>query len=160
MDTIDREKAARVWQRVRGENNAMPTPSPVPQADFAQMLTALIAEELVDATTYLHLSRHFQGQHSAALRRMYEQEQAHSACLKGIYTLITGNRPNVRAVQPELSDPETVLRRCYGREMRSLAEYEARSSDPHYGQVFARLAQQEQEHCSKILELLGSFKKK
>lgn len=158
MDTIDREKAARVWQRVRGENAA--APAPTPQADITHVLTALIAEEWTDAATYLHLSRHFQGQHSAALRRMYEQEQAHTACLKGIYTLITGNRPNVRAIQPELSDPETVLRRCYGREMRCLAEYEARSNDPHYGQVFARLAQQEQEHCSKILELLGSLKKK
>ncbi len=160
MDMIDREKAARVWQRVKGENTPAPNAPNAPLPDIAQTLAALIAEEWVDAATYLHLSRQFQGRHSVALRHMYEQEQAHTACLKGIYTLITGTPPNVRATKPETGEPVSLLRRCYGREMRCLAEYEARSHDPHYGQVFARLAQQEQEHCSKILELLGSLKMK
>ena len=160
MDMIDREIAERVWQRVKGANTPTPSTPNAPQPDIAQALAALIAEEWVDAATYLHLSRQFQGRSSVTLRNMYEQEQSHTACLKGIYTLITGSPPNVRAVKPEMGEPVALLRRCYGREMRALAEYEARSHDPHYGQVFARLAQQEQEHCSKILELLGSLKSK
>lgn len=154
MEVYDPEKAARVWQRVRGENM-----SPVPEPDI-QGLLALIAEEWTDATTYLHLSRQYQGKQSATLRKMFEEEQAHAACLKGIYTLTTGTRPVVRTVPPAREPVETTLRRCYGREMRCLAEYEARSADSQYGQVFARLAAQEREHCHLILELLGSLKKK
>lgn len=151
METVDPAKAARVWQRVRSE---------IPADRPEQGLSELIAQEWTDAATYLQLSRRFQGKESATLRRMFQEEQAHTACLKGIYTLITGTRPTVRAVPPAIEDPEKVLRRCYGREMRCLAMYEQRSSDPEYGQVFARLAAQEREHCRLVLELLGNLKKK
>ena len=93
------------------------------------------------------------------LRRLSEQEQAHTACLKGIYTLITGSHPTVRTIAPSQDPPEMILRRCYGQEMHSLAQYEARSGDPEYGQVFARLAEQEREHCRIILELIGNLKR-
>ena len=43
--------------------------------------------------------------------------------------------------------------------MRARAQYEGRSSDPEYGQVYARLAEQEKEHCRIILELIGNLKK-
>lgn len=149
MNTIDPAKAARVWQRV--QSSGMPK---------EQGLLPMIAQEWTDAATYLQLSRRFQGKDSAALRKMYEEEQAHTACLKGIYTLITGIRPTVKAVPPGDQDPETILRRCYGREMQCLADYEARSEDPEYGPVFARLAEQEREHCRVILELIGKLKKR
>lgn len=150
METYDTEKAARVWQRVQGKPETTPT---IPG------LQDLIAQAWMDATTYLHLSRRFQGKESAALRRMFEEEQSHAACLRGIYALITGSRPAIKSVTPAQEDPESILRRCYSREMRSLAEYEKRSADPEYGPVFARLAQQEREHCKTVLELLGKLKK-
>lgn len=153
MEVYDREKAAQVWQRVRGSN-----PSPAPEPNTKGLL-GLIAEELTDATTYLHLSRMFQGKQSAMLRKMFEDEQAHAACLKGIYTLTTGSRPVTRTVPPPQENPELTLRRCYGREMRCLAEYESRSADSQYGQVFARLAAQEREHLRMILELIGNLRK-
>ena len=153
METFNQEKAAQVWQRVRGEN---PSPSPEPNT---KGLLGLIAEEFTDATTYLHLSRMFQGKHSAMLRKMFEEEQAHAACLKGIYTLTTGNRPATRAIPTPQENPEVTLRRCYGREMRCLAEYESRSADSQYGQVFSRLAAQERDHLRIILELIGNLKK-
>ena len=149
MQSIDPNKAARVWERVKGE-------SPPPETGLAE----LIAGEWADAAVYLQLSRRFQGKHSALLRKMYEEEQAHTACLKGIYTLLTGRRPEVKAVMPAQGDAEQLLRRCYGREMQCLARYEARAGDPEYGQVFARMAQQEKEHCRWILELLGSVNKR
>ena len=151
METIDPAKAARVWQRVQANN---------PPENREQGLLELIAQEWTDATTYLQLSRQLQGSKSAMLRRMYEQEQAHAACLKGIYTLLTGKRPNVRALPPAQEPPEQTLRRCYGREMQCLASYEKRSSDPEYGHVFSRLAEQEREHLHMILELLGNLGKK
>jgi len=150
MEIIDKEKAARVWNRVQGEPDSQ---------QIAQGLLGLIAEEWTDAATYLLLARQFQGKESAMLRSLAQQEQAHTACLKGIYTLITGSQPTVRSVPPEKAPIQAILRRCYGREMRCLAEYEARSSDPEYGRVFQGLAEQERHHCHVILEILGNLKK-
>jgi len=148
METYDKAKAARVWQRVQGEAAANPT----------QGLQGLIAEEWTDAALYLSLSRRVQGHAGAILRKMGQEEQTHMACLKGIYTLQGAGRPEIPAPPPVDNAPVSVLlRRCYGREMRCLAQYEARASDPEYGQVFARIAQQEREHCRQILELLGNL---
>lgn len=147
MEVMEGRKEALVWQRVRGE-----------QARGEEGLLAMIAQEWTDAATYLQLSRRLTGKDSAILRNMYHQEQAHTACLKGIYTLITGSHPTVRAVPASQEQIDQVLRRCYGREMQSLAQYEARSADPQFGQVFARLAEQEREHCRLLLEIIGRQK--
>ncbi len=148
MDTIDPGKAARVWQRVRTDTAEMPQ-----EAGLGE----LIAREWETANTYLQLSRRLQGKANTLLRKLFQQEQAHVACLKGIYTLITGQRPNVAGVPPVPDEPRKVLRRCYGQQMQSLARYEQRTNDPEYGHIFARLAQQEQEHCQILLELLGNL---
>ena len=148
METIDRAKAARVWQRVQGEVTANPT----------QGLPAMIAEEWADAVIYLSLSRRVQGNAANILKKMGQEEQAHMACLKGIYPLQGAGRPEIPAPPAVDKAPVSVLlRRCYGREMRCLAQYESRSSDPEYGQIYVRMAQQEREHCRQILELLGSL---
>ena len=148
METYDKAKAARVWQRVQGEAAANPT----------QGLQGLIAEEWADAAVYLSLSRRTQGNASMILKKMGQEEQAHMACLKGIYTLQGTGRPDVPPPPPVDKAPiGTMLRRCYGREMRCLAQYESRANDPEYGQIYARMAQQEREHCRQILELLGSL---
>lgn len=147
MEKIDPAKAARVWERVQEK----------PDQRREQGLQELIFEEWTDAATYLQLSRKFQGKKAALLRKLYQDELSHAACLKGIYTLITGSRPVVKTLPPPQGDPGQILRRCYGREMRGLARYENRVDDPEYGQVFARLAQQEREHCHLILALLGDL---
>jgi len=151
MEVYDKAKTARVWQRVQGSVAEDPT----------RGLTGMIAEEWADAAVYLSLSRRVQGNHAAILRKMGQEEQAHMACLKGIYTLMGTGRPDVP--QPpamEKAPVSVMLRRCYGREMRCLAQYEARANDPEYGQIFARMAQQEKEHCRLILELLGTLEVK
>jgi hypothetical protein len=73
--------------------------------------------------------------------------------------LITGQQPVTRSPLPEVDTPELTLRRCYGREMRCLSQYEARQSDPQYGHIFRTLAQQEKAHCHRILEILGAITK-
>ena len=150
MKNIDAKTAAMVWNRV--QNAAVPTGD-------APAILNLIEEELVDAAAYLRLARKLPPPQAVIARQLAQQEQSHAVCLKGIYTLITGRKAMVP--QPALSDdpPEVVLRRCYGREMRCLAQYEARQNDPQYGHVFRSLARQEQEHCHKILELLGVIAK-
>lgn len=151
MEAYDPEKTARVWQRVRGE---------VEETPRHQGLMRLIAEEGTDAAVCLTLSRRFQGKQAQLLRRMSEEEQAHAACLKGIYTLLIGEQPAVKAAPLHQESTEATLRRCYGSQMRRLAEYEARAQDPEYGKVYEQLAAQEQDHCRQILELLGSLKRK
>lgn len=149
METYDKQKAARVWQRVQ---NTIPE-------DPTRGLAGMIAEEWADAAAYLALARRVQGRESAILRKMGQEEQSHMACLKGMYTLSGAGRPEIPAPQPLDRAPiGLLLRRCYGREMRALAQYEARASDPEYGQIFARMAHQEREHCRQLLELLGSLK--
>lgn len=150
MNTYDPQKAARVWQRVQGQ----------PQEHPHEDLQALIMEQRHTAAIYLQLARQLPGREAAVLQRLNREEQTQAACLRGIYTLITGNTPIVPAPPVVPEPPEITLRKCYGREMRSLKEYEARSGDPEYGPVFARLADQEREHCRAVLELIGSLRKK
>ena len=150
MKNMDAKTAAMVWDRV--QNAAVP-------AGDAPAILNLIEEELVDAAAYQRLARKLPPQQAAIAKQLSQQELSHAVCRKGVYTLITGRTAMVP--QPTLSDdpPEIVLRRCYGREMRCLAQYEARQTDPQYGHVFRSLSRQEQEHCHKILEILGVLAK-
>lgn len=154
MPTYDPQKAAQVWQRVNSHRAEAQT------EDRAAQLPELIMNEWTAAVTYLQLARQMQPREAAVLQRLYREEQAHMACLKGIYTLITGEKAVIRAPQPAVESPERTLRQCYGGEMRSLREYERLSEDPEYGHVFRKLAQQEQEHCRAVLELIGGLKGK
>ena len=148
MEKYDAQKAARVWQRVQAEQ---------PQMATASQLQEMLEEEWLDATTYLQLARQFQGPIREKLQRMGKDEQTHAACLKGIYTLTTGGHPAQKTKQMPPESPQTILRRCYGREMRCLAAYEALSGDKEYGPVFAQLAAEEREHCKNILHLIGKM---
>ena len=147
MDRIDREKAERVWQRVKGEAKPMPERPP------AEGLPEMIAAAWTDGAEYLLLAKKLKD--SPRLRHMAQQKKAQCDCLKGIYTLKTGKAPAVKAVPPEVGELAQSLRRCYGRSKKSFDRYEARSTDPEYGPVFASLALQEQEICRSLLEMLG-----
>lgn len=150
MKQYDANTAARVWDRV--QNTAVPVGD-------SQVILNLIAEEMLDSATYMRLVKRLPPPQAAIARQIAQQEQAHISCLKGIYTLITGRKAIVPP--PTVSDdpPEIVLRRCYGREMRCLAQYESRQGDPQYGHIFRKLTLQEQEHCHRILEILGVISK-
>lgn len=147
MNTIDPQQAARVWQRVRGEDRLS-----------EGQLQSMVCDAVTREAAYLNLSRQLPGK-SALLRSLYTGQQAHTACLKGIYTLITGNHPKVEAIPVPGRSPEAILRRLYGDSMRALADYEAKIADPEYGPVFARLADREKESCRTILELIGWLQK-
>ncbi len=146
MENFDSAQAQRVWQRVQQH-------APVPEDSAA--LPQLIAGELADALTYLQLSKRMKGRPAQLLRRMYEDELSHAACLKGVYTLLTGEKLQLSPPKIRQEPVDTVLRRCYGREVHCLEAYEQRTASREYGQVYTRLAQQEREHCRILLELLG-----
>ena len=151
MEKYDPEAAARVWQRVQGKT---------PQNEDLDSLPGLIAGEWWDAATYLRLSRQFTGKEAGILRKMFEEEQSHAACLKGIYTLLTGQQLVTQTPAVRQEPLSVILRRCYGREMQCLAHYEKWSGHREYGPVFHRLAQQERAHCAALLEILGNLKEK
>ena len=154
MRAYDPQKAERVWQRVQGSQEE------TKQVRRNENLQELIMNEWTAAATYLRLARQMPPKEAAVLQRLGNEEQTHAACLKGIYTLITGEKAVTRSPQQETGTAEVTLRRCYGWEMRSLKEYEARIDDPEYGHVFARLAEQEREHCRLVLEMLGRLERK
>ena len=151
MLPYDAEKTAQIWKRVQGQPPAVP--------DLPALLQ-MITEEWTDAVTDLHLSHHFRGKHSAALRKMSWQEQAHCACLKGIYAMLTGTHPHVHAPSVPRQPIEQLLRHCYNRELQCVNSYQSRMHDSEHGASFARLAAQEQEHCHILLQLLGNMKTK
>lgn len=153
MNTIDQQKAARVWQRVQESK-------PVSKPDRLENLQELIMNEWVAAATYQQLSRQLPQKEAAVLQRLSREEHGHGACLRGMYSLVTGEKCAVHSQQIGKEPVERALRRCYGLEMRSLKEYEAKCDDPEYGHIFARLAQQEREHCMALLEVLGNLGRK
>ena len=150
MNTIDQQKAARVWQRVQ-ENK------PVEKTDRVGNLQELIMNEWTAAATYQQLARQMPPREAAVLQRLAREEHGHGASLRGMYSLMTGEKCEVHSQKPTKEPVDRVLRRCYGLEMRSLKEYEAKCDDPEYGHVFSRIAQQEREHCMALLELMGSL---
>ena len=147
MNEIDPIQAARVWQRVRGHT----------AEDEAQALEALIRQEWENACTYLQLSRCTQGRESALLHRLFEQEQAHCACLKGIYAIVTGKKARTQPVPAVRGEPGQILRSCYARQMRTLGAYEARARESEYAHVFTRLRDQEMDQCRLVLQVLGTL---
>ena len=156
MHTYDSQRAARVWQRVQAvQDPAKEIPQDEPRHEVLQ---ELIMNEWQAAATYLRLARQMPPKEAQTLQRLAREEHTHASCLKGIYHLMTGNQAATSSPKPENEPPELTLRRCYGREMRSLKEYEARCDDPEYGHVFMRLAEQEREHCRAVLELIGSLR--
>ena len=153
MKGYDPQKAAQVWERVQGQKRE-------PERQPGDELPALIMAAQTAAMTFAHLARQASVKEAAVLQRLAREEQAHAACLKGMYILMTGKKPEVRTPPVEKETRETALRRCYGEQMRSMRACEARREDGEYGHVFARLAQQEREHCCALLELIGSLGKK
>lgn len=149
MERFDTETEEKVWQRVHGEK----------PPKLEQSLQALAAAELSEAAAHLMLSRQLQGKEKAIARKIYEEDQAHAACLKGIHYFTFDKPLAIRPIPPAPEPPVIALRKAYGRKLRAMRQYESRFDDPEYGAVYKALAKQEQEHCRLILELVGNLKK-
>ena len=122
-------------------------------------LQALLLAEEMTAAAYIQLARQVRGKEAAVLQQLARESHAHAACLEGICVLVTGEAPVIKTPAPETGTMGALLRKCYGRAMRTLVTYEARRDDPEYGPVFARMAARQQDHCRTILELIGSLGK-
>ncbi len=146
MEKFDPEMEQRVWNRIRGQEQAPQTIG----------LQSLAAAEQNEAAVYLMLSRQLQGMEKSILRKLFAEEQTHAAILRGMHTAATGQKLTLRTIPPKPETPEIALRKCYARKLKAIAEYESRSGDREFGAVFSKLLRQEQEHCAVILQLLDS----
>lgn len=152
MQLYDAQKATLVWQRVRGAGGETVPPSSL------NGLNALLMQAATEADLYQKLSPHFFGGDRTRLHKMARETTTHTACLKGICTLVRGAPPAVQTPPSTPEPPEITLRKCYRSALSSLAEYESRSCDAEYGPAFAQMAKAKKVHCLWILELLGNLK--
>ena len=147
MEQYDTAMESRVWQRVRGAE----------EPSKPQSLQALAAAELSEAAVHLMLSRQLQGKEKTLLRRIFEEDQNHASCLKGMHSFQTDSMLSVRPVSPAPESPSIALRKCYARKLKAAKEYETRISDPEYGPIFQQLAKEEWTHCRWLLEMAGKM---
>lgn len=143
MQQYDSEKAARVWQRVRGETQ------PERPTELAE-LPGFAAEESTLAALYRQMAK---GQ--PEFMRMSRDCGRASAILRGICAF-QEQQPG-KAVPPA-ENPRNGLRLCYARTLHCIGEYEKLTGHPEYGCVFRHLAEAKKEHACKLLELAGAGK--
>lgn len=153
MEQFDSERAKRVWQRV--QSGAAPQ-----QQEHPQTLHSLIQREISDGAVYQQLMRKLQGREQTVIRQLYEQKMRNAAILRGICALTDGAVPALTPYPSADAPANVLLRRCYGRQMQTLAEYENRKADPQHGRIFEKLSEQELLTCCTLLELLGKPRKK
>lgn len=163
MDPFNKTQTDRVWRRVlnTGTGQAAPGGTAIQNSgakapEQPERLLSMIHQARAAGACYLALSRRTAGRTAGVLRRMYEEKMNHVDCLTGIFYLLQGKRPSLPPAKPPYQGPlEHCLRRAYGESMRALALLEGETGQPECGRIFLRLAQQEQEHCRLLLELLG-----
>ena len=120
-------------------------------------LPGLMMEMGTAAENYRQLSGCFSGWQAETLHRMAREARAQAACIGGICALVLGEAPKKAVAPPDTGATAARLKKAYSRAMRLLAACEGYTADIEYGPVFQRLARTQQEHCRKILEIIGSL---
>lgn len=146
MEAIDPKTAQQVWKRVAS--------APVPGLSPGD-LHGLIIPAMETAALYARLATLLSGKlREAALVLSREQEQTVCA-LRGMQRLSFGRSGTVNAPPASQKNAARLLESGYRSARAALTEYTARTIDPEYGCVFRLLAAREEEHCLRILSLLG-----
>ena len=118
-------------------------------------LQGLLLESLTAAENYARLSRCFSGWQAESLNRMAKESRAHGSCICGICALVLGESPEKPLPLPDTGTVSIRLKKAYARAMHLLSAWEGYGADPEYGPVFQRLSIRQQDHCRKILEIIG-----
>lgn len=140
MQQYDSDKAARVWQRVRGEGQGL---------ELSE-LPSLAAEESALAALYRQMARAHPECQSLA-----RDCSRSAAILRGI-CLFQEQQPGKPA--PPDAGVRNGLRLCCARTLRCISAYEKLADHQEYGCVFRRLAEGKKDHVCKLLELAGAGK--
>ena len=150
MDAYDASKARRVWQRVQAAQ--LPT-APQMEAD------GLIISAQTAKGVYLRLARQGLAGEAAALKKLAEMKQSQIDCLNGMRLLSAGGKHS----HPPLPIPKesflVALRRCHSIEVRTLREYELRTTQRDHGPIWSDLAGEQRNVCRILLELMGRLDK-
>ena len=141
MEKFDREKAARVWERVLKREDLAPLEPR--KTDLTPLV--LSAQEL--AGLYHAAARQLGGKDGELVRGLLRQQKGMAACLKGICQISGGRVPKF----PGFTPPREPARRLLG-------ELSKHVSDPEFGQVFRTLAEGAGRRCLTVLEILGRMK--
>ena len=142
MEHYDSDKAARVWQRVRGE---APMPAEIPG------LPALIAAEAELQALYRSMAKQF-----PAAAELARDCGRHAAMLRGICDCVGSPRIDGGPRKIDGGLPRNALRLCYSKTLQAIGEYEKLTAHPEYGCAMAAMAQKKREHACRILERIGN----
>lgn len=123
----------RVWQRVRGECGPV------------ERVRGMLTDQGALLGTYRNLSRR-----GGPWRRLYEQKEVQTACLRGLLRLMTGQC----AAQPRGSGAGD-LADCLRLERRTLSELTELSREGEWADLSALLLERQKCQCRLVLELLG-----
>lgn len=148
MDTIDRNTARQVWSRV----TAAPAPGLSP-GDLYNLMSA--AGET--AALYRGLTSSLSGKQRESALILLAGQQETLWALGGMQRISFGKGTSQKAGTPSQKQPRRILEACFHQARNALTEYTARTIDTQYGPVFRLLAAREEEHCLRILTLLGQL---
>lgn len=161
MDPFDSAQTAPVWARVYSKTAAASPEAPSAQTQTeqtAQDLPALLLEQIDDerrdSATYYFAARRA-GEDAALLRRTAQEESGHAKKLSALYFLLTGAcPPATRLPGTYPGDLRTLLAQRYQGELEGAAGYRAAAEQyPLHAALFNQLAEDEQLHAQRILEL-------
>lgn len=142
MEAMDPQQARRVWQRVRGQEEA-------------EDLGLLIAGEWESTAMCLELARRGRGRFAPALERLAGNGRSRWACLQALALLRNGKRPRHTHPGSVGGTPREILTACYTAGLERYRQYCAGSEA--YGPVMTTLAQEQLRDCRAMLELLGNW---
>ena len=141
MERYDADKAARVWQRVRGEGE--------------NTLTGVFGMAAAEQSA-AEMFRQMQQQNPQIRAEDLVKECAvNAAVLRGIARLMGQKAEPIPSTPLPRELLESSLRRCYAGALQMYSTYEKYVEHPEYGPVFQELVQRKRNHCFRIPELLG-----
>lgn len=145
MESINGDRAAKVWQRVRGGTPEQPDPG--------RLLYAEAEAEAAYRTLAERLPRH-----APDLNRMAEQAHRRGHCLRGICRWREDRlRPAIPMRRPE-GEISRILQKCYTRCLRCAALCGSMREDPEFGCAYSAMETEHRQNACRILELLGMDK--
>ena len=150
MEGIDTKMAARVWKRVKAQEQPTPTAG-------TELLDMLFQSHGL-AGLYLGLQRRLTGEGAAQARELHRQHRSLSACLKGMILASGDALPGLPPMVPGTGNTRSILEGCLHRERRLTNALASRGSEENLGAFCRILAEQAARRGLAVLELLGDLK--
>lgn len=152
MEPFDREKAARVWQRVQSRDGLAGI------AAAAEGPGELLLQVNALAGLYMGLQRMTGGKTGERFRALYRSLRRTADCLRGLCRL-EGTAPGLPPMETGKGTVQERLRSCAHRERRLGQALARLGMEGEFAPVSARMAKDSWERCATVLEILGATEK-